>query len=77
MVNFKEIIEAYGPYLGLILMLQISFMIMQFRWFKRVIMAKDQEIERLILREEAVSKRLMFVIDQRIQYPEADALPAA
>lgn len=76
MVTFKEIVEAYGPYLGLILILLISFMVMQFRWFRRVIRVKDQEIERLILREEALNKRLMFLIDQKIQYAEPESLPA-
>lgn len=77
MVTFKEIVEAYGPYLGLILMLQISFMVMQFRWFKRVIRVKDEEIQRLILREEAMNKRLMFLIDQKIQYAETGPLSTA
>jgi hypothetical protein len=77
MVTFKEIVEAYGPYLGLILMLQISFMVMQFRWFRRVIRVKDQEIERLIQREESLNKRLMFLIDQKIQYTSSETLPAA
>ncbi|MCU0432996.1 MAG: hypothetical protein MUC87_06045 [Bacteroidia bacterium] len=74
MVTFKEIVEAYGPYLGLILMLQISFMIMQFRWFRRVIRVKDQEIERLILREEAINKRLLFLIDQKIQFSGSESV---
>jgi hypothetical protein len=70
MITFDEIIDAYGPYLGLILMLQVSFMVMQFRWFRRVVKVKDQEIERLVLREEEINKRLLFIIDQRINYSE-------
>jgi hypothetical protein len=70
MITFDEIIDAYGPYLGLILMLQVSFMVMQFRWFRRVVKVKDQEIERLVLREEEINKRLIFIIDQRINYSE-------
>lgn len=70
MITFDEIIDAYGPYLGLILMLQVSFMIMQFRWFRRVVKVKDQEIERLVLREEEINKRLLFIIDHRINYTE-------
>jgi hypothetical protein len=68
MITFDEIIDAYGPYLGLILMLQVSFMVMQFRWFRRVVKVKDQEIERLVLREEEINKRLLFVIDQKINF---------
>jgi hypothetical protein len=70
MITFDEIIDAYGPYLGLILMLQVSFMVMQFRWFRRVVKVKDQEIERLVLREEEINKRLLFVIDQKINFSE-------
>ncbi|MGL5892922.1 MAG: hypothetical protein ACRC3B_23730 [Bacteroidia bacterium] len=70
MITFDEIINAYGPYLGLILMLQVSFMVMQFRWFRRVVKVKDQEIERLVLREEEINRRLLFIIDQRINYAD-------
>lgn len=68
--SFKEIVNEYGPYLGLLISILISFMVMQYRWFRKVIRVKDQEIDRLVKREDELNKRLMHIIDAQVNYKE-------
>lgn len=70
MPSFDVLVNIYGPYLGLILFLLICLLIAQFYWFSRVIKAKNDEIERLVKREEDVSKRLLHLVDEKIGYKE-------
>lgn len=68
--SFSEILHYYGPYLGLIIVLIIIILILQYYWFKRLVNAKDEEIKRLVEREQEISERLIHLIDVKIDYKE-------
>ncbi len=66
--SFNEIIKVYGPYLGLLLILIVGILILQYRWFIKILKAKDEEIKRSTGREEALNKRVLHMIDKEIGY---------
>lgn len=66
--TFGEMIKYYGPYLGLVLSLIITILILQFVWFVKISKAKDEEVKRLIKREEDLNARILSMIDQEIGY---------
>ena len=67
--SFSEMIHYYGPYIGLVLSIIIAIVVLQFVWFKRVIKTKDEEIKRLVDREQKVTDRYLFLISKDIGYP--------
>jgi uncharacterized membrane protein len=68
--TFPELVNNYGPFLGLIIFLVICFMTAQYFWSRSVIRAKNQEIARLVQREDELSKRILHLIDKKISYKE-------
>jgi hypothetical protein len=66
--TWREIVFNYGPYLGLVLVLIIAILILQRRWFIRVLKAKDEEIKRLVEREKDLNDRIIHMIDKEIGY---------
>jgi hypothetical protein len=66
--TLPEMIENYGPYVGLVLSLIIAILVLQYIWFKRVIKAKDEEIKRLADREQTLNDRIIFMISEEIGY---------
>lgn len=68
--TFDEIINYYGPYLGLVLSLIILLLILQFIWFRRILKAKNEEIKRLAKNQEKLNDRILHMIDAEIGYGE-------
>lgn len=66
--TFSEMIQIYGPYLGLILSLIIANLILQYIWFRKILKAKNEEIKRLADREQKLNDRLIFMINEEIGY---------
>lgn len=66
--TFEQMVKYYGPYLGLVLALIIVILVLQFRWFNKVLKAKNEEISRLIKREEDLNSRVLHMIDQQVGY---------
>jgi ABC-type bacteriocin/lantibiotic exporter with double-glycine peptidase domain len=70
--TFSEMIQYYGPYLGLVLSLIIATLILQFVWFQRILKAKNEEIKRLADREQKLNDRLIHMISEEIGYRKRD-----
>jgi hypothetical protein len=70
--NLSEMIQYYGPYLGLVLSLIIATLILQFVWFQRILKAKNEEIKRLADREQKLNDRLIHMINEEIGYRKRD-----
>jgi hypothetical protein len=66
--TFGEMVTYYGPYLGLVLSLIIVILILQYRWFGKIIGAKNEEIKRLVEREEQLNARVLHMISEEIGY---------
>ena len=66
--TLSEMIQYYGPYIGLVLSLIIAILILQYIWFKRVLKAKNEEIKRLADREQLLNDRVIFMISEEIGY---------
>jgi ABC-type bacteriocin/lantibiotic exporter with double-glycine peptidase domain len=66
--SFEQMIQYYGPYLSLVLLLIIAILILQFIWFNRVLKAKNQEIKRIADREQKLNDRLLHMIDEETGY---------
>jgi hypothetical protein len=67
--TFSEMIHYYGPYIGLVLSIIIAIVVLQFVWFKTVIKTKDEEIKRLVEREQKLTDRTLYMISKEIGYP--------
>jgi H+/gluconate symporter-like permease len=65
--SFAEMVSYYGPFLALVLVLIIVIVFLQYRWFNKMLKAKDEEIARLVKRESDVSGRLVKMIDKEIK----------
>jgi len=61
--SFGDMISYYGPFLGLILVLITIICVAQFVWYRKLVKAKNEEIDRLVGRENELNKRLMKFID--------------
>ncbi len=68
MPTFQELIVNFGPYLGLVLFLIIVMLILQWRWFVRVLNSKDDEIKRLVANNNDLSARVISMIDKEIGF---------
>jgi hypothetical protein len=66
--TLSEMIQYYGPYLGLVLSLVIVILILQFLWFNKVLRAKNEEIKRLADREQKLNDRFLHMISEEIGY---------
>jgi hypothetical protein len=66
--TLSEMIHYYGPYIGLVLSLVIVILILQFYWFNRTLKAKNEEIKRLVEREQKLNDRVIFLISEEIGY---------
>lgn len=66
--TLSEMIQSYGPYVGLVLSLIIAILVLQYIWFKRVLKAKNEEIKRLADREQTLNDRVIFMISEEIGY---------
>jgi hypothetical protein len=66
--TFSEMIHYYGPFVGLVLSIIIVILVLQYIWFKRVLKAKNEEIKRLVEREQKLNDRYLFMISQEIGY---------
>ena len=66
--TLSEMIQNFGPYVGLILSLVIAILVLQYIWFKRVLKAKNEEIKRLADREQTLNDRIIFMISEEIGY---------
>lgn len=66
--TFGEMVTYYGPYLGLVLSLIVAILILQFYWFRRILVAKDKEILRINEREKELNDRIMHLISEEIGY---------
>jgi len=70
--TLSEMIHYYGPYIGLVLSIIIAIVVLQFVWFKRVINTKDEEIKRLVEREQKLTDMYLFMISKEIGYPRKE-----
>jgi hypothetical protein len=70
--TFSEMIQYYGPYVGLVLSLIIVTLILQFIWFQKILKAKNEEIKRLADREQKLNDRLIYMITEEIGYKKRD-----
>jgi len=70
--TFSEMIHYYGPYIGLVLSIVIAIVVLQYVWFKRLLKAKDEEIKRLVDREQKVTDRYLYLISKEIGYPRKE-----
>ena len=70
--TFSEMIQYYGPSLGLVLSLIIATLILQYIWFQKVIKAKNEELKRLADREQKLNDRLIYMINEGIGYRKRD-----
>jgi hypothetical protein len=68
--TLSEMIQYYGPYLGLVLSLVI--LILQFLWFNKVLKSKNEEIKRLADREQKLNDRYLFMISEEIGYKKRE-----
>jgi hypothetical protein len=68
--TFDDMIQYYGPYLGLVLSLIVLILILQFIWFRRVLNAKNEEIKRLAGNQEKLNDRILHMIDAEIGFGE-------
>jgi hypothetical protein len=66
--TLSEMIHYYGPYIGFVLSLIIVILILQFVWFNRLLKAKNEEIKRLVDREQKLNDRILFLISEEIGY---------
>lgn len=66
--TFNEMVTYYGPYLGLVLSLIIAILILQFVWFTKISNFKNEEIKRLIEREQALNERVLHLISEEIGF---------
>lgn len=66
--TLSEMIQYYGPYLGLVLSLVIITLVLQFLWFNKILKAKNEEIKRLADREQKLNDRLIHMINDIIGY---------
>jgi hypothetical protein len=66
--TFSEMIHYYGPYIGLVLSIIIAIVVLQFVWFNKVLKAKNEEIKRLVEREQKLNDRNLFMISEEIGY---------
>ena len=66
--TFSEMIHYYGPFVGLVLSIIILILVLQYIWFKRVLKAKNEEIKRLVEREQKLNDRYLFMISKEIGY---------
>lgn len=66
--TFSEMIHYYGPYIGLVLSIIIAIVVLQFVWFNKVLKAKNEEIKRLVEREQKLNDRYLFMISEEIGY---------
>ena len=64
--SLSEMIQYYGPYLGLVLSLIIAILILQYIWFSRTLKAKNDEIKRLSDKEQTLYDRIIHMIDEGI-----------
>jgi ABC-type bacteriocin/lantibiotic exporter with double-glycine peptidase domain len=70
--TLSEMIQYYGPYLGLVLSLVIVILILQSIWFKKILKAKNEEIKRLADREQKLNDRLLHMISEEIGYKKRE-----
>lgn len=66
--TFSEMIHYYGPYIGLVLSIIIAIVVLQYIWFNKMLKAKNEEIKRLIEREQKLNDRTLFMISEEIGY---------
>jgi hypothetical protein len=70
--TFSEMIQYYGPYVGLVLSLIIAILFLQYIWFQKTLRAKNEEIKRLADREQKLNDRLIHMINEEIGYRKRD-----
>jgi hypothetical protein len=70
--TFSEMVHYYGPYIGLVLSIIIAIVVLQFIWFNRLLKAKNEEIKRLVEREQKLTDRYLFMISEEIGYPRKE-----
>jgi len=66
--SLSEMIHYYGPYVGLVLSLIIVILVLQFIWFNRTLKAKNEEIKRLVDREQKLSDRVLYMLSEDFVY---------
>lgn len=59
-----QLIEVYGPWLGLIVFLIIIILVLQFIWYNKTLNNLTQEINRLISQNRELSERFVKLIDK-------------
>jgi hypothetical protein len=70
--TFSEMIQYYGPYVGLVPSLIIAILFLQYIWFQKTLRAKNEEIKRLADREQKLNDRLIHMINEEIGYRKRD-----
>jgi hypothetical protein len=70
--TLSEMIQYYGPYLGLVLSLVIVILILQSIWFRKILKAKNEEIKRLADREQKLNDRILHMISEEIGYKKRE-----
>jgi hypothetical protein len=70
--TLSEMVQYYGPYLGLVLSLVIVILILQSIWFKKILKAKNDEIKRSADREQKLYDRLMHLINEEIGFKKRE-----
>ncbi len=66
--TFPEMIHYYRPYIGLVLSIIIAIVVLQYMWYNKMLKAKNDEIKRLVDREQKLNDRYIFMISQEIGY---------
>jgi len=70
--TLSEMIQYYGPYLGLVFSIVTVILILQFLWFKRVLKTKNEEIKRLVDNVKELNDRYLHMIDEEIGYKKRE-----
>ena len=65
--TFEALIQTYGPFLGLIIILVTIILVLQYHWFSRALKAKNEEIKRLVEREKELYIRLTNKLDNAVK----------
>jgi hypothetical protein len=66
--TLSEMVHYYGPYIGLVLSLVIVILVLQNLWFNKLLKAKNEEIKRLVDREQKLNDRYLHMINEEIGY---------
>jgi len=70
--TLSEMVHYFGPYVGLVLSIIIAIVVLQFIWFNRTLKAKNEEIKRLVDREQKLNDRILYMLSEDFVYKWKD-----